>query len=321
MRFVFPALVLSIALYAADSPLIPGEKPAREPNVGAGEGPAWDGKGTLYFTGKNGISRRDASGRVTVFREAAAGANGLLFDHQGRLVVCEARNRRVVRIEPDGSTTVMADQYQGMPFNSPNDLTIDSKGRIYFTDPRYGNRDDMKMRDKDGKLVEGVYRIDAPGKVTRIMAHEVDRPNGILVSAGDRYLYVADNNNNTPGGARKLWRFRLKSDGSIDPASRKMIFDWKTGRGPDGLKADENGLLYVAAGRNKPSRYETVDEFKGGVYILSPEGKQIDFIAIPDDEVTNCAFGGSDRKTLYITAGGNLWSLRVKTPGWKPSSK
>jgi len=165
--------------------------------------------------------------------------------------------------------------------------------------------------------VEGVYRIDAPGKVVRILgAPDIERPNGILVSPDDRYLYVADNNNNKVGGARKLWRFDLKSDGTVDAKSRKLIFDWVDARGPDGLKMDTKGLLYVAGGLNKPHPpYETADKLKGGVYVISPDGKLVEFIAIPRDEVTNCAFGGADRKTLYITAGGSLWSVRVKTPG------
>ena len=137
-----------------------------------------------------------------------------------------------------------------------------------------------------------------------LAAPDVDRPNGILVSPGDRYLYIADNNNNTAGGARKLWRFDLRADGTPDPRTRKLIFDWRTARGPDGFKMDRKGLLYVAAGLNKPNPpFETTDEFKGGVYILSPAGELLEFVPIPRDEVTNCAFGGRDLKTLFITAG------------------
>jgi gluconolactonase len=301
-----------IVLQAADSPIPPGSKPKNEGAVGAGEGPAWN-SGSLYFTGGNRITRRDPSGTVQIFREPSGGANGLLFDAQKRLVVCESRNRRITRTEPGGEITVLADGYEGHRFNSPNDLTIDSKGRIYFSDPRYGRRDDMEMRDGEGRLVEGVYRIDAPGKVSRVISHEVERPNGVLVSPGDEFLYVADNNNNNVGGARKLWRFRLKPDGAIEAASRKLIFDWRNARGPDGFKMDPQGRLYVAAGLNKANPpFEAADKFKGGVYILSPEGTLLDFVPIPLDEVTNCAFGGPDLKTLFITAGGTLWSIRVK---------
>jgi gluconolactonase len=304
---LFPLLVA----LAWTSPLIPGEKPVREPSLGAGEGPAWDGKGSLYFTGEGGIKRRDAAGKVHVVREKA-GANGLLFDHEGRLVVCEYVARRVTRMERDGTITVLADNYEGKRFNSPNDLAIDAKGRIYFSDPRYGRRDGMEM-------MEAVYRIDAPGRVARVLGSEaVDRPNGLLVSPDNKYLYVADNNNNTEGGARKLWRFDLRADGSVDARSRRLVFDWKTSRGPDGLDVDRDGRLYVAAGRTQPSRFETAEPYKGGVYILSPDGELIDTIPVPDDEVTNVAFGGADRKTLFITAGGHLWSVRVKTPGWSP---
>jgi gluconolactonase len=235
-------------------------------------------------------------------------------DPQGRVLVCEASGRRVTRTEKDGKLTILADNYEGKKLNSPNDVALDSKGRIYFTDPRYGRMDNMEIKDAEGPI-EGVYRIDAPGKITRILTHEVERPNGILVSPDDRYLYVADNYNNREGGARKLVRFGLKADGTIVPDSRKVIFDWKNGRGPDGFKLDRKGRFYVAAGRNSASRWETPDEFKGGVYILSPAGELLEFIHFDKDETTNCAFGGPDLKTLYVTAGGQLWSVPVNTPG------
>jgi gluconolactonase len=173
----------------------------------------------------------------------------------------------------------------------------------------------MEMKDPQGRLVEGVYRIDGPGKVARIITHEVDRPNGILVSPADDVLYVVDNNNNNRGAPRKLLRFRLRRDGTIDPASQTLIFDWKGGRGGDGLEMDQQGRVYVAAGCNKASEYET-DEFKSGVYILAPEGKLLDFIPIPGGDVTNVGFGGKDWKTLFISAAGTLWSIPVTTPGF-----
>jgi gluconolactonase len=313
LAVLFASLIIAVA---ADSPIPAGAKPQPLGSVGAGEGPAWDGKGNLYFSGKGRINKRDANGAVTTFKEL--GTNGLIFDLEGRLVACNPSNRRVVRFEPNGEMTVLADRYEGMQFNSPNDVTIDSKGRIYFSDPRYGNRDNMEMKDKDGQFVEGVYRIDAPGKVTRIIGREVERANGVFISPKDQYIYVADNNNNTVGGARKLWRFTLRRDGSVEPASRKLVYDWKDGRGPDGLKMDREGRLYVAGGRNEPNKFEAADKFKGGVYVLSPDGTQLAFVPIPNDEVTNCAFGGPDLKTLFVTAGGNLWSIGVNTPGWIP---
>jgi gluconolactonase len=297
-------------------PKTPGGKLTDLGAVNASEGPAWHPSGYLLFTGGGHIIKRAAHGEVSLFREESGGANGLLFDAQGRLVTCEAGQRRVTRTEQDGKVVVLADRYQGHQFNSPNDLTMDSKGRIYFTDPRYGARDTMEITDESGKQVEGVYRIDSPGQVVRLLTQGVERPNGILVPPGDHYLYVADNNNNTVGGARKLWRFDLLPDGTVDPKSRKLMFDWMTARGPDGLKIDQVGRLYVAAGLNKPNPpYETADRFTGGIYVLSPQGRLLEFIPVPNDEVTNCAFGGVDLKTLFITAGGHLWSWRIDVPG------
>jgi N-acyl-D-aspartate/D-glutamate deacylase/sugar lactone lactonase YvrE len=296
-----------------ESPISRGDKLKQWNVTHAGEGPAWHTPSrSLYFVGGNRITRLDSNSVSHIFREPSGGANGLLFDHQGRLVACEAQNRRVARTEPNGAIVVLADSFAGKKFNSPNDLTIDSQGRIYFTDPRYT----MELRDSDGKLVEGVYRIDAPGKVERVIGHELERPNGILVSPGDKHLFVADNNNNVIGGARKLWRFDLNPDGSVNAQSRKLIFDWKTSRGPDGFKMDTNNRLFVAAGLNKANPpFETVEPYRAGIYILSEAGKLLDFVAVPKDEVTNCAFGGEDLKTLFITAGGTLWSIRVDAPG------
>ncbi len=170
------------------------------------------------------------------------------------------------------------------------------------------------MRDTAGREVEGVYRIDTDGQITRIITHEVDRPNGLVVTPDDRFLYVADNNNSA-GGARKLYRFALQPNGSVDATSQTLIYDWGTTRGPDGMKLDEAGRLYVAAGRNEARLPdETADPATAGIYVFSPQGKLIEFVPIPRDETTNCGFGGRDRKTLYITAGGSLWSIRPLFP-------
>lgn len=319
MRFLIVLAVLHTAglLAAAQERFTEGELKLvfDTPTGAAREGPSWDPAGYLYFVGNNKVSRMDSQGKVEAFKDPSPGANGTFVDSQKRVIVCESQSRRVIRIERDGSVTVLADNYEGKKFNSPNDLAIDSKGRIYFTDPRYGSRNTIEMLDGEGKQVEGVYRIDAPGKVTRVTTHEVDRPNGIVVSPKDRYLFIADNNNNTEKGARKIWRFDLKKDGAIDPNSRKLIFDWHTARGPDGFKMDRQGRLYVAGGTSRATRFETTDEYKGGIFIVSPEGKLLEFVAVPKDETTNCAFGGPDLKTLYITSGGSLFSIRVKTAG------
>ncbi len=292
--------------------------PVRVLDAGAGEGPAWHPLHGLFFSGGGDITRLDPRGQVSVYRKDA-GSNGLLFDHSQRLLVCDNVRRRITRTDLDGSITVLAENYGGHRFNQPNDITIDSAGRIYFSDPKYGDREGMEILDAAGKPIEGVYRIDPDGSVAMVIEHQVDRPNGVMVSGDDRYLFVADNNNNIERGARKLWRFDLLGDGGVDFASKRLIFDWETSRGPDGMAQDQLGQIYVAAGRNTPiPPFETVDPFKGGIYVFDAAGSLKKFIPVPVDEVTNCAFGGSNLKTLYITAGGTLWSIRTETPGWVP---
>ncbi len=364
------ALALILASCSSQrSPIVPGAKPKDHGAIGATEGPAWK-DGSLYFTDGKHINRMAPDGKTTVFRHNAS--NGLLFDKEGRLIACESGLRRVTRTEKDGSITVLADRFEGKRFNSPNDLCMDSKGRIYFTDPRYGSRKGMEITVKDlgfgvlslpGPLmmqpqlvddwnrfqntenrrlnrksskissiddllikgdsrkpfhpfIEGVYRIDAPGKVKRVMIggisdSRLERPNGILISPDGRYLYIADNNNNTHGGSRKLLRYTLDKNGDVKPGSRKVIFDWKDGRGPDGMKMDSAGRIYVAAGTNKPTEFENTS-FKAGCYILSPSGRLLDFIPVGPDECCNCAFGGKDGKTLFITSGSHLWSVPLR---------
>lgn len=316
--------VAATALSAAENILEPGSKPQLIQETGAGEGPAWHPELGLLTSGEGHIMRRDRDGKPSIYLKDA-GSNGLLFDRKGRLVICEPVRRRLSRLETDGTLTVLADRYEGKRFNQPNDLTIDTRDRIYFSDPRYGDRGDMELVDPDGRKIEGVYRVDPDGKLTRVLGREVDRPNGLVVTPDDKYLFVADNNNNTLGGARKLWRFDLRPDGTVDVASRKLVYDWKTTRGPDGMKLDAKGRLFVAAGTNKPNLpYETADRPTAGIYVFSAEGELLEVIPILRDETTNCAFGGGDLRTLFVTAGGTLWSVRVTTPGrpvWPPAPK
>jgi gluconolactonase len=213
--------------------------------------------------------------------------------------------RRVTRPGKDGRIIVLADRFEGKRFNTPNDLCMDSKGRIYFTDPRYGPRESMELG------FEGVYRINSVGHVTRIFCEGAERPNGIVISPDDQYLYIADNNNNTHGGSRKLLRYELDENGDVKPGRRKVIFDWKNGRGPDGMKMDSDGRIYVAAGINKVTEWEA-NQFKAGCYILSPNGHLIDFVPTAPDEACNCVLGGADKRTLFITSGNHLWSVLLK---------
>lgn len=284
------------------------------------EGPAWHPSGNVYFTDieNNRIMRLDPSGQTHIFRTPSGRANGLLFDSKLRLHACEGSreggNRRVTRTELNGTITVLTDRYRGARYNAPNDLVIDSKGRIFFTDPNYGERDDMQILDDDGNPVEGVYRIDPDGDVAMIIEHEVDRPNGIALSRDEEKLFVCDNNTDERGRNRKLWSFDLKPDGTVDKSSQKQLFDWGTDRGPDGMALGPDNLLYVTAGFNFPDLpAQTAGKYKAGVYVIDPtDGDLVRVIRVPADMITNCAFGGEDGETLFITAGHKLWSTQIE---------
>jgi gluconolactonase len=278
------------------------------------ERPIYAEDGSVYFCdiGNNRIMRvrrgssgSPFSGGPEVFRMPAGRAAGLVFDLQGRLLAAEGNGdgggRRVTRTEKDGTVTVLVDHYRGKKLNSPNDLDIDAKGRIYFTDPRYFDRSDVEQ-DKDA-----VYRIDPGGTLTRII-DDVERPNGIAVSPDQKTLYIVDDNI-VAGGSRKIYAYQLNPDGSA--GARRVIHDYWTGRGGDGMTVDSSGNLYIAAGRTAPNLPDEDTSVKGGIYIFSPEGKQIDFIPVMTDLVTNVAFGDPDMKTLYITAGPSLFKIRM----------
>lgn len=309
--------VFTLETYAQDSDVFDSATPLQvvSSKGEGGEGPAWDPELGILTSGNGGICRLSIDGIASVYREKA-GTNGLLFDREGRLVCCEPVLRRVTRLSRDGKLEVLTDSFSGKKYNQPNDLCLDRQGRIYFSDPRYGPRDDMQLRDADGNTIEGVYRINLDGAVERVLGREVERANGVALSPDDRFLFVADNANDRLGGDRKLWRFELDSQGNVKPKSGKVLFDWGNGRGPDGIKQDQAGRLFVAGGTNvaKPP-HEPDAALKGGVYVFDFEGKLLAFQNVPTDEVTNCAFGGDDLRTLYITGGGVLYKTRTKTPG------
>lgn len=281
------------------------------------EGPAVDAAGNVFFSdiAGNRILKMDAKGAVSTFRADSGRTNGNCFDAEGRLVSCEGSEqgpgrRRIVRTDmKTGVITVLADKYEGKRFNSPNDCCVDGKGRIWFTDPRYGaGRSDLEMD------VEAVYCIDNDGKVKRILTQkEINRPNGIAVSPDDKTLYVVDSHPKA-GGNRKIWAFDLAADGSL--SKQRLVYDFGKGRGGDGMRVDLNGNLWAAAGINK-SRGNPAEslEVSAGVYVISPEGKLLGRIPIPEDLITNVAFGGPERKTLYVTAGKTLYRFPVNVSG------
>jgi gluconolactonase len=283
------------------------------------EGPAIDGAGNVFFSdiAGNRILKMDGKGVVSVFRADSGRTNGNCFDAQGRLISCEgseqgAGRRRMVRTDmKTGDVTVLTDKYDGKRYNSPNDACVDAQGRIWFTDPRYSNdRADLEMD------VEAVYRIDPDGKVARVLTQkDLDRPNGIAVTPDAKTLYVIDSHQKV-GGNRKIWAFAIQADGTLK--DRRLVFDFGKGRGGDGMRLDAQGNLWVAAGINQPrgNPGESL-EIPAGVYVISPQGKLLGRIPIPEDLITNLAFGGPDRKTLYVTAGKTLYKFPVTVAGEK----
>lgn len=272
--------------------------------VAALEGPTADREGNIYFSNMTAqrIMKLGKDGVLSTYRENMD-TNGLVIDPQGRLVACErGKNPRISRIDlQTGKLEVLAANYQGQPFGAPNDVTIDGKGRLYFTD----------------SPAAAVYRIDAPGKITRILAKpDIQRPNGIQISPDDKTLYLVEANR-AKGGARMIRAYDLQADGSV--RNMRVFHNFYPGRSADGMSLDTQGNLYASAGLNRlrpqpPGEDMTLDT-KAGVYVFSPQGKQLKFIPIPEDGITNNGFGGPDMKTLYITAGKTLFKVRTEVPG------
>jgi gluconolactonase len=277
-------------------------------NVAFTEGPTAGPGGYVYFTETtfNRIMRLGPDGKVSVFRENSNGANGIVFDGKESLIVCEGGDGkggrpRVTRIHiGTGKVEVLAETVGGTPLNQPNDVTFDGKGRLYFT-------------DFPGPNPVGVYRIDPDGKVSRILrAPQIEKPNGIVISPDDKVLYLVEANT-AEKGARMIRAYDLQADGTV--RNMRVFHNFYPGRSADGLCMDSKGNLYAAAGlHRRRGTSETLDT-KCGVHVFSPAGQLIHFIAIPEDTITNCAFGGPDMRTLYVTAGKTLFRTRSEVAG------
>lgn len=305
-------LATSIALTAIVVPkLIEAQQPEVAMSVAFTEGPTVDRDGTVYFTEMVSlrILKLSANGVLSTYRENSNNANGLLIDPDRRLIACEGsgsqRTGANVTFKPQvtrtdlrtGKVEVLADNYQGKPFVGPNDVTIDGKGRLYFTDLPGG----------------AVYRIDAPGRVERILASpEIQQPNGIQISPDDKQLYLVESNR-AEGGARMIRAYDLRPDGTV--GNMRVHYNFYPGRSADGISIDTQGNLYASAGMSQlRGSSETLDT-KTGVYVISPQGKLLKFTPIPEDLITNNAFGGSDMKTLYVTAGKTLYKIPTEIAG------
>jgi gluconolactonase len=280
------------------------------------EGPAVGADGTVYYSDieNNRIMQWTVDGQRSVWREPSHRTNGQTFDPQGRLYHCEGDEfgpgggRRVTRTDlSTGDYAVLTETYEGARYNSPNDICTDAAGRVYFTDPRYGDRTSMEME------IEGVYRINLDGSVQRILEQPaIERPNGIAVTQDGSTLYLIDSCP-TVGGNRKVWGFDLDEAG--EPCNQRVVYDFGRGRGGDGMRLDMDGNLYVAAGIMTPRGPHESSEVPPGIYVISPTGELLGRLPVPEDVLTNLAFGGPDGKTLYITAGKTLFTARGSVPG------
>jgi gluconolactonase len=281
------------------------------------EGPAVDAQNNVFFSdiAGNRILKMDPKGQVSVFRADSGRTNGNTFDAQSRLISCEGGEqgpgrRRIVRTDMKaGETTVLTDKFEGKRYNSPNDVVVDGKGRIWFTDPYYGpDRSHLEMD------VEGVYRIEPDGKVARVLTQkEIQRPNGLAITADNKTLYVVDSHPK-PGGNRKIWAFDVADNGDL--GKQRLVHDFGKGRGGDGMRLDSKGNLWVAAGISVlRGPGETLDN-PPGVYVISSQGKLLGRIPIPENLITNLAFGGPERKTLFVTAGKTVYQIPVQVSGY-----
>lgn len=253
------------------------------------EGPVWDGS-ALRFTDipSSRIMRYDsATGGCAVFAEMTNEANGLTLDGQGRLHVCEGGGRRVCRYDADGSRVVLADRFEGKRLNSPNDIVVDRQGRVWFTDPRYGARDNLELDH------ESVFRLDpmpdGPGVITRV-TFDTTRPNGLVFSPDERTLYVAESPP-APDGVRQLRAYPVNDDGSLGPM--RVLHDFGPHRGIDGMRVDAAGAIVATCGW-------TTSGPGPRIAVFAPDGAVLAEHPTPANP-TNCCFGGPDLTTLYVT--------------------
>jgi gluconolactonase len=251
----------------------------------------------------------EATGRVTVFRSKSGytgtdigrygqpGSNGLTFDPEGRLVICQHGNRRVIRVEPHGNITVIADSFEGRRLNSPNDVVCRSDGTVFFTDPPFGLPE--MFGDPARELpFSGVFRA-RDGEVA-LLRMELEGPNGLAFSPDERYLYVG----NWDLERKVVMRYELDDAGDV--LAGDVHFDVTAAPGEDaidGLKVDEAGNVYVCG--------------PGGIWVISPDGTHLRTLELPEDP-HNLAWGGEDRRTLYVTALTSVYRIHLDIPGARP---
>ncbi len=253
------------------------------------EGPAADAEGNVFFTDQpnDKIYKWTANdGTITVYMDKTGRSNGLYFDRDGNLLSCADLENQLWKIDKNQKVTVLVNDFEGKKFNGPNDLWIDPKGGIYFTDPfyqrKYWTRTTMELPEKR------VYYLSPDKKTLTIAARELVAPNGIIGTSDGKKLYVADI------GDRKTYSYTINADGTL--SNRKLF----TSMGSDGMTLDRKGNVYLVG---------------KGVTVFDKNGTQIEHIDVNEPWTANVTFGGKDRKTLFITASKAVYTLQMKVKG------
>lgn len=252
------------------------------------EGPAADKEGNVYFTDQpeNKIWKYDTEGRLSVFMDKAGRANGLYIDRKGNLVACADEKDQLWLISPKGEVNVLVNNFKGQLLNGPNDVWVAPNGGIYFTDPYY-QRDYWTRTQPDIKE-QRVYYLAPGAKEPVIAADDIKKPNGIIGTRDGKRVYVADIGDN------KVYAYRVNKDGTL---SAKRLMAEKT---VDGLALDEKGNIYLCG---------------NGITVVSPKGRQIGFIPVPEEWTANACFGGKNNDILFITAKKAIYTLQMKVKG------
>lgn len=255
------------------------------------EGPAADPDGNVFFTDQpsDRIMKWSTDGALTVFMEGTGRSNGLFFDRKGNLISCADLENQLWEIDANKNVKVLVRDFEGKKLNGPNDLWVDARGGIYFTDPFY-KRDYWTRTDKEIEE-ERVYYLSPDKKTLSVAADGFVRPNGIAGTRDGKTLYVADIND------RKTYAFRVNPDGTL---SDRRVF---TEMGSDGMTVDSKGNVYIT-GR--------------GITVFNAMGEQIEHIAIDEPWTANLCFGGRDLKTLFITASKSVYTLKMNVRGFRP---